>query len=95
MRNEPFYFGVCVRSLCSKVELRNLVRHWNSSFKFEYAVIKLLIRCYRTSTTQQKCESIYSIKQIIMNKTECNCNLRVGESLPAVGFSPVGYWPLG
>ena len=39
----------------------------------------------------------YSIKQIIslMNKTECNCNLRVGESPPAVGFSPVGHWPLG
>ena len=51
MRNEPFYFGVCVRSLCSKVELRNLARHWSSSLKFEYAVIKLLIRCYRASTT--------------------------------------------
>ena len=30
-----------------------------------------------------------------MNKTECNCNLRVGESPPAVGFSPVGHWPRG
>ena len=52
-----------------------------------------------------KTYSIKHIKQIIslIDKAECtgncngtpNCNLLVGDSPPAVGFSPVGHSPVG
>ena len=56
--------------------------------------IKLLIMCYRAST---KRENIFN-KARNCNGTGtpiANCNLLVGDSPQAVGFSPVGHLPVG
>ena len=69
-----------------------------SSFQLENLAIKLLIRCYRASMTQQTI-SLMDKSLILRLNCKCsgtpNCNLLVGESPPAVGKTPMGKTPVG
>ena len=69
-----------------------------SSFQLENSAIKLLIRCYHASMTQQRI-SLMDKSLILRLNCNCsgtpNCNLLVEESPPAVGKTPMGKTPVG